>query len=56
MSVAERTLRPAPKARAPLVDRAAVAILERELAHLEGGSLDVTLPDGTRRTFGAGDP
>jgi cyclopropane-fatty-acyl-phospholipid synthase len=56
VSVAERTLRTAPKVRAPLVDRAAVAILERELAHLEGGSLDVTLPDGTRRTFGAGDP
>jgi cyclopropane-fatty-acyl-phospholipid synthase len=55
VSVAERTLRQVPKARAPLVDRAAVAILERELAHLEGGALDVTLPDGTRRTFGSGD-
>ena len=56
MSTAERSLRAAPKARAPLVDRVAAAVLERELAHLEGGSLDVTLPDGSRRSFGAGKP
>ena len=47
-------LRSAPKPRGALVDRFAVAVLERELAHLEGGSLEVTLPDGTTRTFGAG--
>ncbi len=56
MSTVERSLRAAPKARAPLVDRVAAAVLERELAHLEGGSLDVTLPDGSRRSFGAGTP
>ncbi|HEX7526173.1 MAG TPA: cyclopropane-fatty-acyl-phospholipid synthase family protein [Gaiellaceae bacterium] len=56
MSAVERSLRAAPKARARLVDRAAAAVLERELAHLEGGSLDVKLPDGTRRTFGSGKP
>ena len=54
MSVAERSLRSAPKPRGALVDRFAVAVLERELAHLEGGSLEVTLPDRTTRTFGAG--
>ena len=56
MSAVERSLRAAPKARARLVDRAAAAVLERELAQLESGSLDVTLPDGTRRTFGSGKP
>ena len=56
MSAVERSLRAAPKARARLIDRAAAAVLERELAHLESGSLDVTLPDGTRRTFGSGKP
>ena len=56
MSTVERTLREAPKVRARVVDRAAVAILERELGHLAGGALDVTLPDGSRRSFGAGDP
>ena len=54
MSTVERTLRVAPRARGALVDRVAVAILERELAQLEGGSLAVTLPDGTQRTFGSG--
>ncbi len=54
MSVVERSLRSAPKPRGALVDRFAVAVLERELAHLEGGSLEVTLPDRTTRTFGAG--
>ncbi len=37
-----------PRARMPLVDRIAVAVLERELVHLEAGALEVTLPDGTR--------
>ena len=54
MSTVDRTLRAAPRARGALVDRVAVAMLERELAHLEGGSLAVTLPDGTRRRFGSG--
>ena len=56
MSAVERSLRAAPKARARLVDRAVAAVLERELVQLESGSLDVTLPDGTRRTFGSGKP
>ena len=56
MSTAEHSLRQAPSARGPIVDRVAVAILERELAHLHGGSLDVTLPDGSRRSFGSGPP
>lgn len=56
MSTAERSLREAPRARASLLDRAAVSVLERELAHLEGGALAVTLPDGTQRSFGAGAP
>jgi len=34
MSAVERSLRAAPKARARLVDRAAAAVLERELAQL----------------------
>ena len=54
MSVTVRTVRRAPRARVPLVDRVAVAFLLRELEHLEGGALDVTLPDGTRRSFGSG--
>ena len=35
VSVVERTLRETPRARAPLVDRIAVGVLDRELAHLE---------------------
>jgi len=31
-------------------------MLERALAHLEGGTLEVTLPDGTERRFGSGAP
>jgi cyclopropane-fatty-acyl-phospholipid synthase len=56
VSTVERTLREAPKARAPFVDRLAVAVLEREVGNLEGARLDVTLPDGTRRSFGSGAP
>ncbi|MBA3749269.1 MAG: class I SAM-dependent methyltransferase [Solirubrobacterales bacterium] len=54
MTMSERSLRGVPRARTPLVDRVAVAVLERELAHLEAGSLEVTLPDGMRRRFGSG--
>ena len=53
-AVPTRTVRAAPPARVPLVDRVAVSFLERELEHLEAGALDVTLPDGTRRHFGSG--
>ncbi len=54
MSAADRSLREAPKARGPLFERVAVGVLERELAKLQGGTLAVTLPDGTRRSFGEG--
>jgi cyclopropane-fatty-acyl-phospholipid synthase len=47
-------LRREPAARLPLVDRAAVAVLRRVLGGLEGGTLAVTLPDGTETRFGSG--
>jgi cyclopropane-fatty-acyl-phospholipid synthase len=47
-------LRREPPARVPLVDRAAVAVLRRVLGGLEGGTLEVTLPDGTEVRFGSG--
>ena len=47
MSSVESRLRPAPRARAPFVDRIAFGVLGRELANLEGGTLQVRLPDGT---------
>jgi cyclopropane-fatty-acyl-phospholipid synthase len=56
MSTVERTLRGAPNVRVPMVDRFAIAVLERELVHLEGGRLEVTLPGGRQRSFGSGDP
>ena len=56
MSTVERTLRKAPKARVAVVDRVAVAVLERELSHLADGMLEVTMPDGAVRRFGSGTP
>jgi cyclopropane-fatty-acyl-phospholipid synthase len=51
----ERTLRSAPSAaRLPRLEQVAVAILERALAHLEGGTLEVRLPGGAVRRFGSG--
>ena len=53
----ERTLRPPPRAaRVPLLERTAFAILERALAQLEGGTLEVRLPGGAVRSFGSGPP
>jgi cyclopropane-fatty-acyl-phospholipid synthase len=46
---------PAP-ARSRLVERAAAGVLERVLAGLEGGTLEVELPGGGSRRFGAGAP
>jgi cyclopropane-fatty-acyl-phospholipid synthase len=43
-------------ARGRLLETAAVAVLERALAHLEGGTLEVGLPNGTVRRFGSGPP
>ena len=54
MTTTGRTVRAAPPARGALLDRVAFAFLERELEQLEGGALEVTLPDGTQRRFGSG--
>ena len=43
-------------ARGRLLERAATAVLERALAGLEDGTLEVELPGGTVRRFGAGAP
>jgi cyclopropane-fatty-acyl-phospholipid synthase len=56
VSTVERSLRAEPPARGRPLERVAVAILERALAHLEGGTLEVELPDGSLRRFGAGPP
>ena len=57
MSSVERSLRGAPQAaRLPLLERVAVAILERALQNLEGGTLEVRLPGGSVRRFGSGAP
>ncbi len=47
-------IRRPPAARVPLVDRAAAAVLGRVLHGLEGGTLEVGLPDGRQLSFGAG--
>jgi cyclopropane-fatty-acyl-phospholipid synthase len=46
---------PAP-ARSRVVERLALSLLERVLAGLEGGALEVELPGGELRRFGAGAP
>jgi cyclopropane-fatty-acyl-phospholipid synthase len=43
-------------ARRPLLGRAAASVLERALAGLEGGTLEVQLPNGEVRRFGSGAP
>src|SRR5579862_878893 len=43
-------------ARGRLLERTATAVLERALAGLEDGTLEVELPGGTVRRFGAGSP
>jgi cyclopropane-fatty-acyl-phospholipid synthase len=40
----------------PLAERAALAVLERILPALEGGTLEVRLPGGAVRRFGSGEP
>jgi cyclopropane-fatty-acyl-phospholipid synthase len=50
------TLRVEPAARGRILEGVAMSILERALAGLEGGALEVTLPDGSARRFGAGAP
>jgi cyclopropane-fatty-acyl-phospholipid synthase len=54
--VTEGALRAEPRgAGVPLLERVAVGVLERGLAHLEGGQLEVRLPDGSTRCFGSGE-
>ena len=45
-----------PLARLPLVGRMAARVLGRLLGELEGGTLEITLPDGSLRRFGSGPP
>ncbi len=53
--MSEGALRAEPRPAAlPLLERVAVAILERALAELDRGTLVVALPDGATRSFGAG--
>ena len=48
--MSEGALRAEPRpAGPPVLERIAASILERGLTHLEGGTLVVTLPDGTVR-------
>ena len=56
MTSLERALRVEPRARGRLLEHVAVSILERALAHLEGGTLEVELPNGAVRRFGSGAP
>ncbi|MEX0850745.1 MAG: cyclopropane-fatty-acyl-phospholipid synthase family protein, partial [Gaiellaceae bacterium] len=55
MSTVERSLRQAPPPRGRLFGRVAASILERALAGLEAGALEVLLPDGSLRHFGTGE-
>ncbi len=53
--MSENALNAEPRtARVPLLDRITVSILDRVMAGLEGGTLEVELPDGTVRSYGAG--
>jgi len=54
MTVAERELRREPVPRGKLLDGLALRILRRALEGLEGGALEVALPDGELRRFGHG--
>ena len=56
MSTLDRALRAEPRPPGRLLEGVAVTVLERALERLEGGALDVTLPDGTKRRFGDGAP
>ncbi len=49
-------LRREPRARLPLVDRVAASVLRQVLQDLEGGTLELRLPDGTSERFGSGPP
>ena len=47
-------LRRRPRARLPIVERLAARTLERVLAGIEGGTLEVRLPHGDPLRFGSG--
>ena len=49
-------IRVEPAARGRLLEGAAVRVLEHALAELEGGTLEVSLPNGAVRRFGRGAP
>ncbi len=48
------TLRTVPPARGRLLEAASLRVLDGMLPQLEGGTLVVLTPDGTRRTYGSG--
>ena len=50
------SLRIEPVARGRVLDGVAASVLDRALAALQGGMLEVVLPDGTARRFGTGVP
>lgn len=50
------SLRVEPAGRGRMLEGVAASVLERALASLEGGALEVVLPDGTARHFGVGVP
>ncbi len=51
----EGALRAEPSAAGPpILERIAMAVLERGLAHLQGATLEVRLPNGATRRFGSG--
>jgi cyclopropane-fatty-acyl-phospholipid synthase len=54
VSTAGETIRREPPARFSALGRVALVVLERVLPELEGGTLVVNLPDGSRRRFGSG--
>jgi cyclopropane-fatty-acyl-phospholipid synthase len=54
MSEVARTLRSEPGAPLPVLGRLALSVLERVMTDLEGGTLEVALPDGSVRRFGSG--
>jgi cyclopropane-fatty-acyl-phospholipid synthase len=54
MTANGRTVRGIPSARGGPLGRLAVAMLDRALRGLEGGTLEIRLPDGTTRRFGSG--
>jgi cyclopropane-fatty-acyl-phospholipid synthase len=49
-------IRAEPAARGRLLEGLAASVLERALGSLEGGTLEVGLPDGSVRRFGSGPP